>query len=343
LRDRIRESMGLGLVVVGVLVCASAADQPKSAARSRLDALRDEVRAAHTSGDAAAYLSKSRELMQFLNATPSSVLQVMSAQAFGHDDEGALTSLERFIAAGQSSPGSLESPVFADLRKSERFKALETRMRANEEPVAKGSSVFEMPEAGLVPEDVDYDQVTRRFYVSSVLKREILSFDAEGHSAVFSSAPDSLPMMGLKIDAKRRRLWVTEVGLNGFDSIPKEKWKSSVILVYDVDSKHLVRRIEGPTNATLGDIALTPEGDLIASDNDGGMFRVGRDTWRIERLDSGEFISPQTPAISKDGHLAFIPDYLRGIAILDLRTKALRWMDPGGHALNGIDGLYLSG
>jgi hypothetical protein len=343
LRGRIRGSIGTWAVLIGGLVCASAADQPKSAARSRLDALREEVRAAHTAGDPAAYLSKSRELMRFLNATPSSILQAMSAQAFSHDEDGALASLERFIAAGQSSPGSFESPVFADLRKSERFKALETRMRANEEPVQKGSSVFVMPEAGVVPEDVDYDPVTRRFYVSSVLKREILSFDAAGHSAVFTSAPDSLPMMGLKVDAKRRRLWVTEVGLNGFESIPKEKWKSSVILVYDIGSGRLIHRIVGPPNATLGDMALTPEGDAIASDNDGGIYRVHRDTWGIERLDSGEFISPQTPAISADGHVAFIPDYLRGIAIVDLRTKALRWMDAGGHALNGIDGLYLSG
>ena len=333
----------LSLMLIGACVCASPADQPKSPARQRLDSLRGEARAAHASGDAASYLAKSRELMQFLNATPSSILQVMGAQAFSRDEPGALASLEKFIAAGQSSPGTFESPLFADLRKSERFKALEARMRANEEPIAKGSAVFEMPETGLVPEDVDYDLATRRFYVSSVLEREVLSFDLAGHSAVFARAPDSLPMMAVKVDPKRRRLWVTEAGVNGFASIPKEKWKSSVILVYDIDSGHLVHRIPGPPDATLGDMALTPEGDAIASDNDGGVYRVHGDTWRSERLDSGEFISPQTPAISADGHIAYVPDYLRGIAILDLRTRAVTWIDSGGHALNGIDGLYLFG
>ena len=324
-------------------LCASPADPLKGPAREHLDTLRDQVRAAHTSGDAAVYLAKSREMMQFLNATPSSILQVMSAQAFSHDDDGALASLEKFIAAGQSSPGSLESPVFTDLRKSDRFKALEARMRANDEPVAKSSPVFEMPETGLIPEDIDYDPATRRFYVSSVLKQEVLSFDPAGHSAVFVHAPDALPMMALKIDAKRRRLWIAEVGLNGFLSIPKEKWKNSVLLVYDIDSGRLVHRIPGPTNATLGDMVLTLKGDALVSDNDGGIYLVHGDTWRTERLDSGEFISPQTAAISADGHIAYIPDYLRGIAILDLRTKSVTWIDSGGHALNGIDGLYLSG
>jgi hypothetical protein len=336
--------IGLSILLLAAFVCASAVDAPKSPARQRLDGLREQVRAAHSSSDAAAYLAKSREMMEFLNASPTSILQVMSAQAFSRNDDGALASFERFIAGGQSSPGSFEGPVFAELRKSDRFKAAEARMRKNEEPVATSTAVFEVPDAGLIPEDVDYDPPTRRFYISSVLKGEILSFDSAGHSAVFARAPDSLPMMGLKVDAKRRRLWVTEAGLNGFASIPKEKWRDSVILVYDIDSGRVVHRIAGPPHATLGDMVLTPEGDAIASDNDGGVYRVYRDSWRTERLDSGEFISPQTPAISSDGRIAYIPDYLRGVAMLDLRTRAVTWMGSDGtHALNGIDGLYLSG
>ena len=147
----------------------------------------------------------------------------------------------------------------------------------------------------------------------------------------------------LKIDSKRRRLWVTEVGLNGFVSIPKEKWKTSTILIYDIDSGRLVRRIEGPPNTTFGDMVLTPQGDALASDNDGGIYRISRATWKIERLDSGEFISPQTAAVSSDGLNAYIPDYLRGVAVMNLRTKEIRWIDPNGHALNGIDGLYIRG
>ena len=333
----------LSVFLLTTIAWAWPADELKSPARRRLDSLREEVGAAHRAGDAATYLAKSRELREFLNSTPSSTLQVMSAQAFSHDDEGALSSLEQFIQAGQSAPGAFENAVFADLRKSERFQALEARMRKNEEAVARGSAVFELGEAGLVPEDVDYDPATGRFYVSSVLKREILSFDATGHSAVFARAPDPLPMLGLKIDRKRRRLWVTEAGLDGFVSIPKEKWRTSVVLVYDIDSGHLVHRIAGPPNTMLCDLVLTPEGDGIVSDSDGGVYRVSHDTWRTERLDAGEFISPQTPTISNDGHIVYVPDYLRGIAILDLRTRAVKWIDPGGHALNGIDGLYLSG
>lgn len=332
----------LSTAVAAGFLLAWPADEAKSPAGLRLDKLREQIRAAHASGDAAAYLAKSREMLEFLNGSPNSILQVMSAQAFSHDEDGALASLEKFIAAGQSSPGTFDGPVFADLRKSERFKALETRMHTNEEVIAKGTAVFEMPKTGIVPEDMDYDPDTRRFFISSILKKEVLAADGGGHCKVFARAPDSLPMMAVKVDPKRRRLWVTEVALHGFSSIPKEKWNTSVILVYDLDSGHLLQRIDGPAHATLGDMALTPEGDAIVSDNDGGIFRVYRETWRWEKIDSGEFISPQTPTISADGRVAYVPDYLRGIAMLDLRTKRVTWMN-GSHALNGIDGLYLSG
>jgi hypothetical protein len=63
----------------------------------------------------------------------------------------------------------------------------------------------------------------------------------------------------------------------------------------------------------------------------------------LERVDGGEFISPQTPAVGADGKLLYVPDYLRGIGILDLSTRAVSWLPTESKfALNGIDGLYLS-
>ncbi len=55
-------------------------------------------------------------------------------------------------------------------------------------------------------------------------------------------------------------------------------------------------------------------------------------------------MSPQTPAPSADGKRIFVPDYVRGIAVIDLASHALSWL---GHAddvgLAGIDGLYVDG
>ena len=65
----------------------------------------------------------------------------------------------------------------------------------------------------------------------------------------------------------------------------------------------------------------------------------------LERLDvPGEFPSPQTPALSADEKTLYVPDYLRGIAAMDLATRAVKWLPPAENvALSGIDGLYVFG
>jgi hypothetical protein len=100
-------------------------------------------------------------------------------------------------------------------------------------------------------------------------------------------------------------------------------------------------RLEGPPRAALGDMVLTREGIPIVSDGDGGgVYRVLEN--KLERIDDGAFISPQTPTMHPDGKHVFVPDYARGIGILDLATRQVKWLNQGEHAVNGIDGLYLN-
>ncbi len=124
-----------------------------------------------------------------------------------------------------------------------------------------------------------------------------------------------------------------------------EDWGKSAILLYDLKSRKLLWRVDGPAQAALGDMALTTQGDAIISDGDhGGVYLVRRESQKIERLDAGDFISPQTPAILPGGERVLIPDYLRGIGILNLKTKHVEWITMNDrYALSGIDGLYLAG
>jgi hypothetical protein len=353
---RVHPNAGMRLVAaalsVVVLVLSASGFQGGAAvnesvppAGQQLKTIRDAVRVAHASGDAAAYLAKSREMRDFLHGSPNSILQAMSAEAFAGDQEAALRSFERFIAMGQSNQAVFQGKQFEELRKSEKFRILEVKMRKNDAPIARAAEVFRMAETGLIPEDIDYDPRTAHFYVTSVMKGEILVFDKAGHSRVFAHAPHSWPMMALKIDSSRRVLWATEVALHPFKSVPEADWGTSTILIYDLDSGRLVDRVAGPPKTTLGDMALTKDGDAIVSDNEeGGVYRVNRKTHNIERLDEGDFISPQTAVMSPDNRHVFVPDYTRGIGILDLTTKHVSWLaSRSPRALSGIDGLYLYG
>jgi hypothetical protein len=320
------------------------ADSPKTTARAQLDTLSNKVRAAHTRGDAASYLAGSKEMRKFLNDSPNGMLQVMSAQAFAGDSDGALDSFAQFIGMGQSNRQVFEAKAFDALRGSPRFLALQTEMAKNDDAIAAASAVFRMPEPGMVPEDIDYDPSTRRFYVSSVVDHTVLACETDGDCRVFDRAPEPWPMMALKVDSRHRTLWATAVALKGFKSVPKASWGTSLVLLYDLDSGKLLHRVPGPAGTTLGDMTLTTEGDAIVADNEGGLYRVNRKTLRFDRLDSGEFVSPQTPAMCPGQRCVFVPDYVRGIAILDLETRQVSWLRSDGlHALSGIDGVYLHG
>jgi hypothetical protein len=49
-------------------------------------------------------------------------------------------------------------------------------------------------------------------------------------------------------------------------------------------------------------------------------------------------------ALSADSRHLFIPDYVRGIGVLDLTSRHVEWLPMKGQfALNGIDGLYAAG
>jgi hypothetical protein len=164
-----------------------------------------------------------------------------------------------------------------------------------------------------------------------------------GRAKVFAKAPDGWPMMALKVDSRRRLLWATEVALDGFIFSPPADWGRSAVVIYDLDAGKLLHRVEGPPHSALGDMTLTAAGDAIVADGDhGGVYRVGRVTRNIERLDDGAFISPQTPVALADGRHLLVPDYLRGIGLLDLQTKQVTWLSTQGrYALSGIDGLYV--
>src|SRR5664279_4862058 len=253
--------------------------QQRAAAGEQLKQLREEVRQAHLAKDAESYLSHARKLQEFLNGSPQSVLQLMSAQAFAQKQDDAIKSFTQFVNMGQASEESLQAEPFKGLRDAPQFGDLHQRMLANNTSKSVASESFTLADAELNPEDIDYDSTTKLFYISSVLKKQILSVTLAGETRLFATAPDAWPMMALKVDSKRHTLWATEVALNGFVEAPSKDWGRSAILIYDLGSGKLLHRIEGPAHASLGDMTLTANGDAIMSDGDqGGVYRVHCDT-----------------------------------------------------------------
>jgi hypothetical protein len=324
-----------------ILVTASTAQQSGSAVE-QFQSLRAELRKSHASNDWHSNLVSANKLKELLNEAPRSLLEVARADVLVGDQNAALHELEQFVRMGQSADLGATSADFSPLLKNENFAKIQSGIEANRRSISLGSTAFLLSDSGLLAEDVDYEPHTKRFFITSVREKKIVSTEASGASTEFAKAPDGWPMLAVKVDPSRGVVWATEVAIQGFSAAPESDWGRSALLCYDLKNGKLLRRIEGPRPSALGDMVLTGQGDVIVSDGDGGgVYRVLANGATMQRLDNGDFISPQTPAMHPDGKRIFVPDYVRGIGVLEVATKQVRWLLMGGRfALNGIDGLY---
>lgn len=315
---------------------------PTGSARKQFQNLQAELHRSHANNDWHANLASAIKQKDLMNGAPDSLLEVARAQLHIGNNDAALDTLEQVARMGQSEDIIAISPDFSALVKHPRWAKLQNAFAANRSPMSLASTAFPLSDPALLAEDVDYDPRTSRFFITSIREKKIISTTRTGASTDFAKAPDNWPILAIKVDSARSVVWATEAAMQGFSFAAQSDWGRSAVLCFDLRNGKLLRRIEGPHGSALGDMALAANGDVIVSDGDGGgVYRASQTDSKLTRLDEGDFISPQTPAIHPDGKHIFVPDYVRGIAVLELATKKVRWLPMEGEfALNGIDGLY---
>ncbi len=331
----------IALLLLWVLGASSA-----PTAVEELAQLQKQAHAARAAGDKRGYLDAALKVRTLLNDAPNAVEATARAYADMPDNQNALAALNEFAAMGQVDDTMLAGTdkAFVALHDLPEYKSILERFRQNKTPVARSEVAFRLPDAGLIPEDIDFDPQSKTFLITSVLEKKIVRVSSSGQASVFASSPSGWPMLAIKVDAKRNRVWATEVALDGFTAAPKADWGKSAVLCFDLRTAKLFSRIESLPHTALGDMALTEAGVPIVSDGEGGgIYKV--EEGRLVLINGKDFISPQTPVVLAGGNLVAIPDYLRGIGILDLTDGSVRWLNHDGHAkvaLNGVDGLYFA-
>lgn len=229
-------------------------------------------------------------------------------------------------------------PNFASLRSLPAFGESLRQVEDNQRPVSRSGLEFTLAEPDLIPEDLAWDAQTKRFFISSVRQAKIVT----GDGGEFARTPWSA--FALRADAKRRILWVTSAWSPNCAACDAGDKGKTALLAFDLDSGSLRQRIESPVPGTLGDMTLSKSGDLYLTEStNGAVFRLRQGSSSFERLDeAGDFPSPQTPALSDDGKTLYVPDYLRGLAAMELKSRRIVWLTPAANvATSGIDGLYV--
>ena len=317
---------------VSIAGLASAADP-----EPRWRTLNRDARAAIQANDYAKLRTLLLELKPLLPGNVRIAYNQAAAEAKLDNVTAAVAGLRRLARMGLVFDLAADSD-FSGLRESAEFHAVLKQMEDNRKPVTHSSDAFALTEADLIPEDIAFDPKTERYFISSVRTGRVITANGK----LFARTP--LCAFALRVDTARRILWVSTGGWPVGESFSAADKDKTALLAFDLESGELKHRIDSPVPGLFGDMTIGRGGDLYVSEGTyGAVFRLPSGGAKLDRLDTpGEFAAPQTPVLSADEKLLYIPDYVRGIAAMDLKTRAVEWLQPADDiALSGIDGLYL--
>lgn len=338
------------VVITSVLgsCAAPTAVPPVRAAEPSWTELARQANAALAGKDFARYRARLADLYRDSRSS-SILLGLAGADARVGDLDAAFAHLNEYAAMGLDADLGA-NPALSALMTDARWPSLRARLEAHRAPVAHATTAVALPHEDLVAEGLAWDPRSRRFLVSSVHQRKILAVDEHGTADEFVEAAQGGvgALCGLASDGER--LWVTMATMPPMTGFDPGAPRPTAVLAYDLATRSLRVRVDLPVDDghehALTDLAVSSRGDVYVSDEPAGMvYALAPGATRLEPLvPPDSFLSPQTPAISSDGRRLYVPDYVRGIAMLDLTSRALTWVVPDpGIALDGIDDLHVMG
>jgi WD40 repeat protein len=304
------------------------------------------ARKAYQEKDFKAFLENMLVAVEMRPNHPRLMYSLAAAYALtGHSAE-ALQWLDKMTLMGLVFNAEKES-AFDSIKTSAEFKSILKSIEHNKSPVINGSPAFTVHEKGFIPEGIAYDPITETFFLGSVYKRKIVSINRKGEVKDFATELDGLwSVMGMRVDAKRRLLWVASAAHPQMSNYNAEDNGTSGIFKFDLKTGKLIRKYllpNKPKSHWLGDLVLNSRGDLFTSDSVSPAIYViphGKDELELF-LESAQFINPQGLAFSPDEKHLFMADYAKGIFLINLETKQLLNLSPSPNiTLLGIDGLY---
>ena len=236
-------------------------------------------------------------------------------------------------------------PAFAGMRPSAEFQAVARRAAPGVKPLRKATLAFRLPQKDLAPEGIAYDPVGKAFYLGSIKKRQIFRLNPDGTTAEFTASGQEglLGVLGLKVDAGRRRLWANCAGAQESGSPDG----SAGLFAFDLETGKLLKKFifDGKDSRHMfNDLTIAPNGDVYLTDSEAGRVyqaREGQNDLEVFCGEGGELQYLNGITVSEDGRSLYVEDFRRGFTRVDLATRALRTVArPADVSTFGVDGLY---
>ncbi len=319
---------------------ARAADEPEWAKALRVG------REALARGDSALARAEYVHADSIVGGHPTLVVRLAAFAAHRGDRAEALRWLREFAAMGL--PRALEADTsFASLKGTPEFAAILDTLRRRAAPITRSRLEASLRDATLLAEDVAWDAPRHRWLVSSIHRNKIVAVDWRGGvtDAITPAAAGMWGFYALRITPDGKTLWATTAAGPTCQGYVEADSGRTALVAFDLARGRVAKRVELPRDGArhvLGDMTLGPDGTVYVTESlGGGAYRLRPGATALDTLaPSGTFGSPQTPVIAVGGKRLLIPDYPRGIASLDIGTRAIAWLPkPRSFASLGIDGL----
>lgn len=302
-------------------------------------------KAAYRQGDYSLFLKYFQKAISLAPTNPYVMYELARAYALQGNKRAAVAFLKKAILTGYCP--NLDDRDFLSLRDSDDFKVMEQRVTKLKTPVSASQIAFRIPEKDLMPEGIAYDPVTEAFYLGSFYKRKIVSVAKSGIIEDFAAEmQDELwSVTGLKVDGKRRMLWVNTSALSRMKGSKTAPLGLAAVFKYNLDNRRLVKKYlldERPTPHIFNDLVLDSQGDVFISDSSyGAVYRISQETDHLELfVRPRQFTYPNGITLSRDEKYLYV-SHKEGATVIDLKTRACSILSHSDDTtLAEIDGLY---
>jgi hypothetical protein len=273
-------------------------------------------------GDLAGARAALAEQKELAPGRPDVDYNLACLEARGGRVEAALGALAAAVEAGLAQDFTAD-PDLTPLRADPRWNQLRAKYEAQRRPVLRGEVEATLPAGIGILEDVALDPHTGALFISSARTGEVFRRRPGGPWERWTHpAAEGMGALALGVDAKRRHLLVTTAAIPPALGYRRELDGRSELVVYGVDDGRELARVSPPADDgpkhLLGDLVVGTNGTAFISDSTAGtVYRLAPDGRALERLVAlHTFGSPQTPALSADERLLFVPDYTLGLFVL---------------------------
>lgn len=209
-------------------------------------------------------------------------------------------------------------------------------------PVESSQIAFALEEKDLHPEGIAYDPESRKWYISSVHKRKIVTRDNQGEVGEFKKSGEDglMAVMGMAADLSKRLLWVTSVPAKEMQD--QENTGPAAVLSFDLDNGNLkTKYIAGDTlEHWFGDLAVDSRGRVFITDSFTNLIYIIENGSMSPWLDTSPAIGNIQGIVVSGRHL-IVSDYLSSIYRIDMSDKSIqKIINPFPELiLKGTDGL----